>query len=61
MVGSQEKAPLLLSGKASRNTSAFASITPVDQYNAAYLSFLLLGAAFLFPWVRRTFIPKHGA
>lgn len=30
--------------------SAYASITPRDEYNAAYLSFILLGAGFLFPW-----------
>jgi hypothetical protein len=25
-------------------------ITPRDEYNSVYLSFLLLGAGFLFPW-----------
>lgn len=45
-----EGAPLLRSKAASRATSAYASVTPRDEYNGAYLSFLLLGAGFLFPW-----------
>eukprot|EP00742_Colponemidia_sp_Colp-10_P001687 GILJ01001808.1.p1 GENE.GILJ01001808.1~~GILJ01001808.1.p1 ORF type:complete len:449 (-),score=62.99 GILJ01001808.1:160-1506(-) len=46
----------LLSASGSQHSSKINSvdaqnfITPRDEYNIAYLSFLLLGAGFLFPW-----------